>query len=141
MNHPNLVPSPPTIPPQEAVRDIGVSILLTIVTCGLYGLYWQYQQFRTVNAWLGRNELGFGTYLVLSIVTCGVYALYHEYKVAQAICEVQRQRGMKVDDNLPLLALALAFFGLAIVTWSIEQAEVNRWYASTPALPDPRFPR
>lgn len=143
MNYPNLThaPGPPPVPAQEAVRDIGMSIVLTIVTCGIYGLYWQYQQFRTINAWLGRNELGFGMYLLLSIVTCGIYALYHEYKVAQALCEVQRMRGMKVNDDLPMIALALGLFGFSIVTWAMEQQEVNRWYAAERALPDPRYPR
>jgi Domain of unknown function (DUF4234) len=100
------------------------------VTCGIYGLYWQYMQFRTLNAWLGREEHSFVTYLLLTFVTCGIYGIYYEYRFAQTVCEVQRARGMKVDENLPILAIVLAVLGVGLVTWCIEQNEINRWYGA-----------
>jgi hypothetical protein len=114
----------------EAVRSIISAVLLSFVTCGIYGMYWQYMQFKTINAWLGREELNFWLYLGLSIVTCGIFAIYYEYKFATALVEVQRQRGMPVKEDLPMMALLLAIFGLALVTWCIEQQEINRWYGA-----------
>ena len=118
----------PPIARAEAVRGIGACIILTLVTCGFYGMYWQYMQFKTLNAWLGRSEHNYVAYLLLSIVTCGIYGLYYEYKFALSIQEVQRTRGMQVNEGLPVLAIVFALFGLAIVTWAIEQTEINRWY-------------
>jgi Domain of unknown function (DUF4234) len=115
----------------EAVRSIFTAVILSFLTCGIYGLYWQYMQFRTVNSWLGREEHSFVPYLLLTVVTCGIYGLYYEYKFAQSICEVQRARGRRVDDNLPLIALVLGLCGLAMVTWCIEQNEINRWYGAS----------
>ena len=112
----------------EAVRGIATCIILTMVTCGFYGFYWQYMQFKTLNAWLGREEHNYVVYLLLTIITCGLYGLYYEYKFAMSMQEVQRSRGMQVNDNLPVLALVLAFLGFPIVTWAIEQTEINRWY-------------
>jgi hypothetical protein len=128
MTHPS---SPQPLSRAEAVRSIVTAVLLTIVTCGIYGLYWQYMQFRTVNSWLGREEHNFLTYLLLTVVTCGIYGLYYEYKFAQSICEVQRARGLRVDDNLPVIALVLGLLGFAMVTWCIEQNEINRWYGAS----------
>ena len=105
-----------------------MAVVLTLVTCGIYGLYWQYQQFRIVNGWLGRHEHDFVRYLVLSVITCGIYAIYYEYKFALSINEVQRSRGFRVDDSLPVLAVVLALFGAGVVTWCLEQGEINRWY-------------
>ena len=28
-------------PDSDGVRSIGIGILLTLITCGIYGLYWQ----------------------------------------------------------------------------------------------------
>lgn len=113
---------------QEAVRSPGMSLLLTFLTCGIYGLYWQYVQFRTVNSWLGREEHNFLSYLLLSIITCGIYSIYYEYKFALSLTEVQRMRGFPVNDSLPVLAIVLALCGVAPVTWCIQQGELNRWY-------------
>ena len=66
-------------PRQEAVVGIGIGIILSIVTCGIYGLFWQYKQIEVLNAWLGRKEYDFWTWLLLSIITCGIFSLYYEY--------------------------------------------------------------
>lgn len=39
-------------PESDAVRSIGGSILLTLITCGIYELYGHYKQMETLNAWL-----------------------------------------------------------------------------------------
>jgi Domain of unknown function (DUF4234) len=114
------------IAPADAVRNVGVCILLSLVTCGIYGMYWQYLQFRAINAFLGRREHDFWMYFLLTFITCGIYALYYEYKFALTVCEVQRSRGLPVNENLPFIAVGLAVFGLAMVTWCIEQTEINK---------------
>jgi Domain of unknown function (DUF4234) len=112
----------------EAVRGIAACVLLTLFTCGIYGMYWQYKQFQTINAWLGREEHNFLTYFLLSLITCGLYSIYYEYRFAQTVQDVQRSRGMVVNENLPLIAVLMAFFGFYFVTWAIEQQEINAWY-------------
>lgn len=121
----------PPYPADKAVRSIPLAVVLTIVTCGFYAIYWQYMQFQTLNGWLGREEHNFLMYLLLSIVTCGIYALYYEYKFAQSIQDVQRARGMVVNENLPMIALGLALFGLTVITWCIEQNTINEWYGQS----------
>ena len=42
-------------PEFEGRRNIGVGILLTFITFGIYGLVWQYKQMKIINAWLGKG--------------------------------------------------------------------------------------
>ena len=57
-------------PEYGSVWNIGVSILLSLLTLGIYGLYWQYKQMLILNTWLGTNESSFrnGSFLALSLV-------------------------------------------------------------------------
>ena len=46
--------SPP--PPHTAVSGIAADIILCIVTLGIYNLFWNARQFRTLNAFLGEER-------------------------------------------------------------------------------------
>ena len=121
-------------PAAEAIMGVGVAILLTIITCGFYGLYWQYKQIEILNAWLGRKEYDFWTYLLLSIITCGIFGIYYEYKMAKGINEVQRANGMNVHDDLALICLLFAVFGLGVVSLAVQQSDINNFYGDNPDL-------
>ena len=110
----------------EGVINIAVGILATIFTCGIYGLVWQYQQMKTLNHFLGREEYNFLMWFLLTIVTCGIFAMYYEYKMAEGINEIKMSRGMMVDTNLPVMCVLLAIFQLGIVSMAIQQGEINR---------------
>ena len=39
-------------PEYDGKRSIAVGILLTLITCGIYGLYWQFMDFTgSINRW------------------------------------------------------------------------------------------
>ncbi len=118
-------------PQSQGVTNIAVGIILSIITFGIYGLYWQYKQMATLNGWLGRDEFSFGIWLLLTIVTCGIFALYYEYKMAKGIVEVQEIAGLRESNDLPLICLVLSIFGLWIVSVAIQQAEINKFYGET----------
>ncbi len=121
-------------PRHEAVISIGVGIILTIITCGLYGLYWNYKQMEILNAWLGRREYDFVTWILLSIVTCGLFAVYYEYKMAKGINEIQGRNGLQVNSDLALLSVGLSVIGLAFVSIAIQQAGINNFYGDNTDL-------
>ncbi len=118
-------------PAYEGVRSIVTDLLLTVITCGLYGLYWQYRQMETLNGWLRRKDFSFGLWLLLSIITCGIFAIYYEYKMAKGINEIQEQNKMRVASDLPLICLVLTIFGLAFVSLAIQQLEINKFYGAS----------
>ncbi|PIE02614.1 MAG: hypothetical protein CSA81_06410 [Acidobacteria bacterium] len=117
-------------PEKLAVRSVAIDILLTLLTCGLWGLYWQYKQMEVLNAWLNREEYSFVLWLLLSIITCGIYAIYYEYKMAKGINEIQLREGLLVNSDLAVLCMFLTFFGLGIVSLAIQQADINKFYHS-----------
>ena len=118
-------------PASLGVRSIVTDLILTIITCGIYGLYWQYKQMETLNNWLRREDYNFLIWLILSFVTCGIFALYYEYKMAKGIIEIQEQNSLRISQELPLICVLLAIFSLGIVSLAIQQSEINKFYGET----------
>ena len=70
-------------------RSIPMCIILSIVTFGIYGLYWLYCLASDVNTLTGEeNSSGFKV-LILSIITLGLYELYWLYKVGERLSDFQ----------------------------------------------------
>ncbi len=118
-------------PASEGVTSIAIGILLSLVTCGLYGLYWQYKQMAVLNAWLGREDFSFLLWFFLSLITCGIFAIYYEHKMAKGINEIQEGRHFRVNNDLAIICLLLSIIGLALVSLAIQQGEINRFYGET----------
>lgn len=118
-------------PELEGRRSILSGILLSIITCGIYGLYWQYKQMDTLNAWLERNDYSFWLWLFLSILTCGIFGIFYEYKMACGINEVQHKQGILHDSNLPIVCILLSIFSFGIASIAIQQYQINRLYGDT----------
>ena len=107
-------------------RNIAVSILLSVVTCGLYGLYWFVCLNDDANALADRpNDTSGGIALLLSIVTCGIYTFYWAYKMGEKLNAAKALRGMPTDPNAGILYLLLSIFGLSIVAWALMQNDLN----------------
>jgi len=105
---------------------IGKGIILTLLTCGIYNLFWQNHQIKTVNFLLKRNELSFWKWFFFSLLTCGLYHIYYEYVMAQAIIEIQSKYQFPIQSgSLPTVAIILSIIGLPLVVDAIEQKELN----------------
>ena len=62
------------------VRSIPLAIVLTIITCGIYELYWIVKVNDEVNQLAGdRQATTGGMVLLFIIITCGIYGLYWYY--------------------------------------------------------------
>ena len=115
-------------PMADGVRSIVLGIIFSLLTCGLYSLYWQYKQMETLNGWLGRTDYRFWLWLLLCFLTCGIFALYYEYKMAVGINEIQENNDLPVSDALAVICVLLAFFGIGIASLAIQQWEINKFY-------------
>ncbi len=115
-------------PMADGTRSIALGIIFSLLTCGIYSLYWQYKQMVTLNGWLERTDYRFGLWLLLSFVTCGIYSLYYEYKMAVGINKIQANNGLPVSDYLAVICVLLAFFGIGIASLAIQQWEINKFY-------------
>jgi hypothetical protein len=86
-------------------------ILLTMVTCGIYGYYMIYKLASDVNqicAEDGDKVGGLGTYILLSIVTCGFYSFYWLYKIQN-----------RLHANGPRYNVPVAENGTTVLMWLI----------------------
>ena len=82
-------------------------ILLTIVTCGIYGLYWFVCITDDTNEMSGENELaGGGMALLLTLVTCGIYGWYWAYKMGEKV-DIIKSRGGMPSSNSGILFVVL----------------------------------
>ncbi len=105
--------------------NIAFYLIFTILTFGIFNLYWNFRQMRSCNELLGRQEFSFGLWLLLVIVTCGLYHLYYQYTMGAAINEIQRLQDLPETDGLPVLSLIAAVLGVGVVADCIHQHELN----------------
>lgn len=107
-------------------RNIAVAILLSIVTCGIYEIYWFVCLTDDANLLSERQgETSGGVAFLLSLVTCGIYSFFWAYKMGEKLNAAKTLRGMPEDSNASILYLLLCIFGLSIVAWALMQNEIN----------------
>ncbi|OPH53462.1 hypothetical protein BC351_06250 [Paenibacillus ferrarius] len=106
-------------------RSLGLAIVLSLITCGIYAIYWFIVLTNDVGKLSGDSSFTGGKHFLLTLVTCGIWSFVWAYQVGKQIAEVQHQRGYLVTDN-SILYLVLNFFGLSIVTYALVQSDVNK---------------
>lgn len=102
-------------------RSIVLAIILTLITCGLYGLYWMCKVNDELNLLAG-NDRGTsgGMVVVFEIITCGIYGIYWAYKMGQnCAC-------LNGDSSGSILYLLLALFGFQIINLALFQDMINK---------------
>ena len=111
-------------------RSIATSVILSIVTCGIYMFIWIYAIGKDIRNNLNRDDPNPGMDILLMIVTCGLWGIYLMYKYPTMINEMVQKRGLPVNESLPLISILLSIFGLSIVSVAMMQAEMNNlWQA------------
>lgn len=113
-------------------RDIAVAIILSIVTCGIYNIYWFVKMVDDVNR-VSNDQGAFsgGVTWLLMFVTGGIYGWYWYYQAAKKMRYAKQVRNMPAEDNTEILYLILAIFGFGIVDMCLIQSDLNKM--ATPA--------
>ena len=107
-------------------RNIGLAIVFTMITCGIYGLYWLYKMTEEVHCLVGRRTTASGGMVILyTLLSCGIYSFYWMYKMGETMTEAKMMRGMHADQNSALLYIVLAIFALGIVSEALLQSSIN----------------
>ena len=114
---------------QEHSLNIVLYLLLSLLTCLLFDVYWNYRQMEACNDLLERDEFSFWLWLLLVLLTFGLYHLYYQYQMGAAIVEIQRNWGAAVTQDLPVLSVVAAVVGFGIVADCIHQHELNKLVA------------
>jgi hypothetical protein len=110
-------------------RGVGVTLLLMILTCGIWGLVVMYKMGDELNQHQGKSQINPGVDLLLCIVTCGLWGVYVMYKYPKVLQEITIEEEMPVVDVM-VPCILLTIFGLQIVAVLILQNELNKhWEA------------
>ena len=108
----------------KQIRSVGMCIVLSIITCGIYAFYWMYCIHNDVQEVSGYPMgVSGGMVILLTFVTCGIYGLYWNYKMGQFLDEARGTPG----GSQGILYLVLSFFKLDIVAFALMQSELNRF--------------
>lgn len=108
-------------------RDIAIAIILSIVTCGIYGIFWIISLTNDANKVADRpTDTSGGMVILLTIITCGIYGIYWNYKMGQKIYEAGQRYNKSISDN-SVLYLVLSLFNLAIVNYALMQSDLNKF--------------
>ena len=112
--------------PQVQKRDLIITILLTVVTCGIYGIYWFIKLNDDLKA-LTKDEFYSGVKnFLLGIVTCNIWNVYWAYKVGNSGMEIQQMNTDPGSDQ-SILYLILTLLGWEIVVWALVQNDINKY--------------
>ena len=114
--------------PVLAKREIVIAVLLSIITCGIYGIYWFIVMTDEANKVSGDNGTSGGMAVLFTILTCGIYALYWYYKMGQKLYLAGKTYNKDISDN-SILYLILGLFGFGIVSYCLIQNDLNKFAA------------
>lgn len=107
-------------------RSVGLAIVLSLITCGIYKIYWFICLVDDLNDASGHpQDSSGGMVFLLNLVTCGIYGIFWIYKAGEKVSEIKRQSGT-VDSNQALMYLLLWIFGFGIVDYALIQSELNK---------------
>lgn len=96
--------TPPPYRGEKLKDDRGLAsyIILSIITCGIYGYYFIYKMAHDVNIACdgdGENTSGLVAFILLSMITCGIYAWYWYYKLGNRLANNAGRYGLGIQEN------------------------------------------
>lgn len=88
-------------------RDFGVFILLNIITCGIYSLFFIYSATKDVNTMAGNDgkTMNPSIAVALTILTGTFYALWWIYRMGGRMYTLGNQNSISIEENGPAYLL------------------------------------
>lgn len=101
--------------PVSTNRSLIAYIVLSLITCGIYGYYFVYKMAKDVNQICegdGDKLGGLGAYILLNFITCGIYSYYWLYKIQNKMQANGPRYGVQVTESGAHVLLWLIFGSL-----------------------------
>lgn len=118
-------------------RNPVLVILFSIITCGIYELYWLVVTTNDVQHTLknpdGSCRSG-GMVILFTIITCGIYSFYWWFKMGKKIAQIQQEKGLTVSDNSAVYLILSIFAIGGIINPVLLQSSINI-IADAPSAP------
>ena len=112
--------------PITTKREIVLAVILSIITCGIYGLYWFACLTNDANKVSGENTPSGGMAILLTLVTCGIYSFYWNYKMGQKLYNAGKMHNKEINDN-SVIYLICSLVGFSIVSYCLIQNDLNKF--------------
>ena len=118
-------------------REPALVLLFSLLTCGIYYIYWVYKVSGEVQDFLGEPDTAPVVELVLTALTCGLYLFYWDWKTAEKIARMEARVGLPATNNAVLYLVfnilgAGPIGGLGLIVPMIEQGHLNDiWRAAS----------
>lgn len=112
--------------PKLPERNIVACVILSILTCGLYGIYWYICMTDEANAVSREDDTSGGLAFLFTLLTCGLYGIYWSYRMGQKMGSAGEIYNKPIKDN-GILYLILFCIGLNIVNCILIQNDLNRF--------------
>lgn len=106
-------------------RNVWTVILLTLVTCGIYGIIWVYNTAKEINAYLGEEKINPVLALILCFVPFGILYVFYVYN--DALKEMNAKAGLPQSDNFVLWIILYFVAGISMYIFEYQvQTELNQ---------------
>lgn len=112
--------------PIVSKRDLVACILLSLFTCGIYGLIWFAGMTDDSNRVSNSNDPSGAMSILLVIITCGFYSIYWYYRMGQKLYIAGQTHNKDISDN-SIVYLILGIFGLGMVAQCLMQNDLNKF--------------
>ena len=104
-------------------RNIVTAVIFSILTCGIYTIYW----FIVLTDDLNRltkedNDMSGGLSFLLTLVTCGIYGFFWSYKMGQKVDKLNNNS----SGYSGIVYIILMLCGLDIVSYALMQDCINK---------------
>lgn len=107
-------------------RSLATCIILSFVTCGIYGLYWYYCLIEDMHTVTGeQEEMSPAMTVFVTVITCGIYGWVWFYRAGEKIDRLRQSRG-ESSSSLGIIYALLAVMCLSIVDYCLIQDEFNK---------------
>lgn len=108
-------------------RNIALCVILSIITCGIYQIYWIYKMSEDLNVVSGRrNDTSGAMVIILWIITCGFYGWYWVYKAGEKLQAAGQIQNKPIPNNGIIYLILCIFLGIgSIVSACLIQNELN----------------
>jgi len=105
-------------------RSIVLYIILTLITCGLFNIYWFIVLAGDIRTLRQTDDPNGVVDWIIGFITCGIYFYVCYYRYSKFLMEIQQRKRMPIND-ISVIAVIVAIF-LPVVTMALIQNEVNK---------------
>lgn len=105
-------------------RSIASALVLSLITCGIYSIFWFISMTDESNILSDEKTASGGLAFLYSLITCGIYGVYWNYKMGKKMVNAGRKYNKQISDN-SVLYLVLCLLGFGIVNYCLIQNDLN----------------